>query len=103
MDQAVCGPKRVGVSGLLFRARGGKESEAGSDRGWYHPQRGRVRRNGPVDGKGNSGGTQVMRYLALFAMCAAQAQDFSTVGHDAHRSGWVRSDPKINAASMRKP
>jgi outer membrane protein assembly factor BamB len=31
------------------------------------------------------------------------AQDFSTTGGDAHRSGWVRSDAKINAASMRKP
>jgi outer membrane protein assembly factor BamB len=44
-----------------------------------------------------------MRYVALFAICVAQAQDFSTTGHDAHRSGWVRSDPKISAASMRKP
>jgi outer membrane protein assembly factor BamB len=44
-----------------------------------------------------------VRSIALFAICVAQAQDFSTAGHDAHRSSWVRSDPKINAASMRKP
>jgi outer membrane protein assembly factor BamB len=46
-----------------------------------------------------------MRYFAL-SICAltlAQAQDFSTAGGDANRSGWVRMDPKINAASMAKP
>jgi outer membrane protein assembly factor BamB len=39
----------------------------------------------------------------------AQAQfgrgngDFSTVGSDAHRSSWVRTDPKISATSLSKP
>jgi outer membrane protein assembly factor BamB len=46
-----------------------------------------------------------MRYLATaaLALALAHAQDFSTSGNDAHRSGWVRTDPKINTASMRKP
>jgi outer membrane protein assembly factor BamB len=47
----------------------------------------------------------VRRHFALAALTLAitQAQDFSTAGSDAHRSGWVRTDPKINAASMQKP
>jgi outer membrane protein assembly factor BamB len=40
----------------------------------------------------------------LFAISLAYAQgDFSTAGSDAHRSSWVRTDPKINPASMQKP
>jgi outer membrane protein assembly factor BamB len=46
-----------------------------------------------------------MRYLAtaVLALALAHAQDFSTSGNDAHRSGWVRTDPKINTASIQKP
>lgn len=29
--------------------------------------------------------------------------DWSTIGNDAQRSAWVRTDPKISAASMQKP
>jgi outer membrane protein assembly factor BamB len=40
----------------------------------------------------------------LFVISLAHAQgDFSTAGSDAHRSSWVRTDPKINPASMQKP
>src|SRR5580704_650788 len=31
------------------------------------------------------------------------AGDFSTVGSDAHRSSWVRTDPKISPTGLSKP
>src|SRR5882762_6382382 len=48
--------------------------------------------------------------MALVLTCGiANAQlgrggnDWGTTGGDAHRSSWVRSDPKISADSMKKP
>src|SRR5690348_13010374 len=40
---------------------------------------------------------------ALYAQGGRGGNDWATAGNDAQRSGWVRSDAKINPASMAKP
>jgi outer membrane protein assembly factor BamB len=45
-----------------------------------------------------------MRYICLPILALAlHAQDFGTVGYDAHRTSWIRGDAKINPTSMKKP
>ena len=45
-----------------------------------------------------------MRTIAISLLAVAlHAQDYGTVGYDAHRTSWIRGDAKINPASMKKP
>src|SRR5215831_12345020 len=45
-----------------------------------------------------------MRTIAISLLALAlHAQDYGTVGYDAHRSSWIRGDAKINPTSMKKP
>ena len=39
----------------------------------------------------------------IFLTTAASADDWTTAGNDAQRSGWVRADTKISATSVRSP
>ncbi len=39
----------------------------------------------------------------ILLTAAAPADDWTTAGNDAQRSGWVRADTKISAASVRSP
>src|SRR5262245_34460774 len=41
--------------------------------------------------------------VAAYAQGGRGGNDWGTVGNDAQRSGWVRTDPKISPASMQKP
>ncbi len=47
---------------------------------------------------------RALRYGVLIAIVGlAQADDWTTIGYDAQRSGWVRTDLKINTTSVTGP